>query len=77
VLELERTVAARIAPAAATCAAAGMAHERRSLRMAVHELRCEVESQAVRIHFRLARGCFATAVLAELIETPAGMPESG
>jgi tRNA(Glu) U13 pseudouridine synthase TruD len=54
-----------------------MAHERRSLRMAVHELRCEVETEAVRVHFRLARGCFATAALAELIETPGGMPEDG
>jgi tRNA pseudouridine13 synthase len=77
VLELERTVAARCPDAAAACAAAGMVQERRSLRVAVHELRCEVEAQAVRIHFRLGRGCFATAVLAELIETEGAMPESG
>ena len=77
VLELERTVAARMAPAAAACVAAGMRQERRSLRIAVHELRCEVEAQAVRIHFRLARGCFATALLAELIETRNGTPEGG
>jgi tRNA pseudouridine13 synthase len=75
VLELERTVAERYPEAVAACAAAGMAQERRSLRTAVHELRCEVEAQAVRIHFRLARGCFATAVLAELIETAGAMPE--
>jgi tRNA pseudouridine13 synthase len=77
VLELERTVAARYPDAASACAAAGMVQERRSLRIAVHELRCEVEAQAVRIHFRLGRGCFATAVLAELIETEGAMPESG
>jgi tRNA pseudouridine13 synthase len=76
VLGLEQTLAARMAPAAAACVAAGMRQERRSLRIAVHELRCELESQAVRIHFRLARGCFATAVLAELIETRSGVPES-
>ena len=75
VLELERTVAARYPDAAVACAAAGMTQERRSLRIAVHELRCEVEAQAVRIHFRLARGCFATAVLAELIETGSAIPE--
>jgi tRNA pseudouridine13 synthase len=75
VLALETQVAARHADAAAACARAGMAQERRSLRIAVHELRCEVEAQAVRIHFRLARGCFATAVLAELIATDGGMPE--
>jgi len=77
VLELERAVAARMAPAAAACVAARMRQERRSLRIAVHELRCEVEAQAVRIHFRLARGCFATAVLAELIETRSAIPEAG
>ena len=77
VLELERTVAARMAPAAAACVAAGMRQERRSLRIAVQELRCEVEAQAVRLHFRLARGCFATALLAELIETRNGTPEGG
>jgi tRNA pseudouridine13 synthase len=75
VLELETTVAARYTDAAAACAAAGMAQERRSLRVAVHELRCEAETQAVRIHFRLARGCFATAVLAELIATEDRMLE--
>jgi tRNA pseudouridine13 synthase len=68
VLELETAVAARYPDATAACAAARMAQERRSLRLAVRELRCEVEAQAVRVHFRLARGCFATAVLAELIE---------
>ena len=75
VLELESTVAARYPDAAAACATAGMVQERRSLRIAVQELRHEVEPQAVRIHFRLARGCFATAVLAELIETRGAMPE--
>ena len=75
VLELETTVAARYADAVAACVAAGMAQERRSLRIAVHGLRCEVEAEAVRIHFRLARGCFATSVLAELIETEGAMLE--
>ena len=67
ILALETTVAGRYPEAAAACVAARMAQERRSLRIAVRELRCEVEAHAVRIHFRLARGCFATAVLAELI----------
>ncbi len=74
VLELETAVAARYPDAAAACAQARMAQERRSLRLAVHELRCEVEPQAVRLDFRLTRGSFATAVLAELIETHS--PES-
>jgi tRNA pseudouridine13 synthase len=67
ILALETAVAARYPDAAGACVAVRMAQERRSLRVAVHGLRCEVEAQAVRIHFRLARGCFATAVLAELI----------
>jgi len=75
VLELETAVAARHPDAAAACAAARMAQERRGLRLRVHELRCEVEAHAVRVHFRLARGCFATAVLAELIESGAEAPE--
>jgi tRNA pseudouridine13 synthase len=77
VLELERAVAERCTEAAAACTAAGMAQERRSLRIAVHGLRCEEESDAVRLHFRLARGCFATAVLAELVATGDALPEGG
>jgi tRNA pseudouridine13 synthase len=69
VLELETVIAARYADAAAACAAAGMAQERRALRLAVRELRCELEQESVRIHFRLTRGAFATAVLAELIDS--------
>jgi tRNA(Glu) U13 pseudouridine synthase TruD len=69
VLALETAVAARYPDAAAACTAARMAQERRSLRLAVNELRCEIEPQSVRVHFRLTRGGFATAVLAELIET--------
>jgi tRNA pseudouridine13 synthase len=74
VLELETAIAARYPEAAAACSAAGMAQERRALRLAVRELRCEPERESVRIHFRLTRGGFATAVLAELIETQS--PES-
>jgi tRNA pseudouridine13 synthase len=68
VLQLEIAVAARYPQAASACVAARMAQERRSLRLAVHELRCEAEAQAVRLYFRLGRGSYATAMLAELIE---------
>ncbi len=67
VLGLETLIAARYPEAAITCTAAGMEQERRALRLAVRELRCELDAEAVRIHFRLTRGGFATAVLAELI----------
>jgi tRNA pseudouridine13 synthase len=67
VLELESRVGARFGQESGLCAAAGMAQERRSLRLAVRELQCEPESEALVLRFRLARGCFATAVLRELI----------
>ncbi len=67
VLELETRVAARYPDAAAACSRASMAQERRALRLAVHDLRSELEPHSVRIHFRLTRGGFATAVLAELV----------
>jgi len=74
VLELESRLAARFAHESALCVAAGMAQERRSLRLAVRELACEPEAQAVVLKFRLVRGGFATAVLRELIEAPADAP---
>ena len=67
VLELESRVGARFAQESGLCAAAGMAQERRSLRLAVRELESEPEPDACVLRFRLARGSFATAVLRELI----------
>ena len=69
VLELETLIATRYPDAAGACVAARMAQERRALRLAVRELRCEIEPRSVRLHFRLVRAGFATAVLAELIES--------
>jgi tRNA pseudouridine13 synthase len=67
VLELESRVGARFGVESGLCAAAGMAQERRSLRLAVRELQCEPEPDACVLRFRLARGSFATVVLRELI----------
>ncbi len=67
VAELEAQVAARFAAQCAACEQAGMRQERRSLRLAVHELRAAEEPAALVLHFRLGRGSFATAVLRELI----------
>jgi len=67
VLELETRVAAQFAQESQLCAAAGMAQERRSLRLAVRELQSGQEPDACVVCFRLARGSFATAVLRELI----------
>lgn len=68
VLELESRTAARYPQLARLCEAAGMDQERRSLRLAVRELRCEAEAHTVVLRFRLSRSGFATAVLRELIE---------
>jgi tRNA pseudouridine13 synthase len=70
VLALEGRIGAEFAAECALCAAAGMVQERRSLRLRVAELKCEAESGAVVLRFRLTRGSFATAVLRELIAAP-------
>ncbi len=67
VLELESRIGAQYAAECALCANAGMRHERRSLRIAVRELSCEPAAESVLLGFRLTRGCFATAVLRELV----------
>ena len=72
VYALETAVAGALQEQAAACAAAGMRQERRSLRLAVRELDCQAESDAVWLRFRLGRGCFATAVLRELFADGAG-----
>jgi tRNA pseudouridine13 synthase len=74
VRELETAVAAGLHEQAAVCTAAGMRQERRSLRLSVHGLACEAETDAVWLRFRLGRGCFATAVLRELF---AAAPDAG
>ena len=67
VLELERRVAAGFPAACELVAAAGMEQERRSLRLAVRDLRGRVVPDlGVILEFRLSRGAYATAVLREL-----------
>jgi tRNA pseudouridine13 synthase len=75
VLRLELHVGAEFAAQCALCAAAGMAQERRSLRLRVAELDCAVEPDAALLRFYLARGSFATAVLRELTGTAGDAPE--
>jgi tRNA(Glu) U13 pseudouridine synthase TruD len=53
-----------------------MRQERRSLRLAVRELRVTAEGDALLLAFRLARGGFATAVLRELLDDVSlGVPD--
>lgn len=67
VLALEQRVAAQYEAPCALLAEAGMEQERRSLRLAVRDLRCRrgAEGEVV-LEFDLARGAYATAVLREL-----------
>ena len=76
VLELESRVGARFTQESGLCAAAGMAQERRSLRLAVRELEAEPQPDACVLRFRLARGSFATAVLRELIADVPAMEDT-
>jgi tRNA pseudouridine13 synthase len=75
VLELEARLGALFARESDLCVAAGMQQERRSLRLAVHQLECESEPQALLLRFRLARGGFATTVLRELLAMRDESPE--
>lgn len=76
VAELEARVAGRFPVLCALCSGAGMRQERRSLRLAVHELACEEGAQELVLRFRLGRGSFATAVLRELVEAPAHLADA-
>lgn len=65
---LEKAAAAQYPQACALVEGAGMAQERRSLRLAVRELASEPQPDGVVLSFRLARGSFATTVLREIID---------
>jgi tRNA pseudouridine13 synthase len=77
VAALEAAVAARYVRECLACTQAGMRQERRSLRLAVHELTLAEEPDALLVSFRLGRGSFATAVLRELLAAAAELPDSG
>jgi tRNA pseudouridine13 synthase len=69
VMELETHIAAEFPEACALTAEAGMEQERRSLRLAVRDLAWEREPTGVVVRFRLMRGCFATMVVREIVES--------
>jgi len=68
ILELESAVGKLLLPALELVQEAGMAQERRSLRLAVRGLEWVREPEAVVLRFRLARGSFATTVVREIFE---------
>jgi tRNA pseudouridine13 synthase len=76
---LEQRVAAGLADACELVAQAGMAQQRRSLRLAVRDLRWGRDPGApdcLILEFRLSRGAYATAVLRELFALEAVYDES-
>ena len=76
VLALEQHVAADLAQACEQVARAGMEQERRSLRLAVRDLRWRREMDCVIVEFRLGRGSYATAVLREVFALDAAYDDS-
>jgi len=73
VAALETRVAAELEAARALTAGAGLAQERRSLRLAVRDLEYEIGAGELELAFALSRGSYATTVLAELIEVAPGV----
>ena len=79
VQELERRVAAQWPAECALVAAAGLEQERRSLRLAVRDLRWRRDADAADsliVEFRLSRGAYATVVLREIFALDCDYDES-
>jgi tRNA pseudouridine13 synthase len=77
VLELEVRVSAGLSPAPELVEEAGMAQERRALRLAVRDLEWTREPNAVVMSFRLTKGSFATTVIREIFDTTGVEGEEG
>ena len=78
-LELEQRVAAGLTAACELVVRAGMEQERRSLRLAVRDLRWRRDAAAadsIIVEFRLSRGAYATVVLREVFALDADYDES-
>jgi tRNA pseudouridine13 synthase len=79
VLELEQRVAAGLTAACELVVRAGMDQERRSLRLAVRDLRWRRDADAtdsIILEFGLGRGAYATVVLREVFALDADYDES-
>lgn len=68
IAELEQHIAQALDGFAGGLATVGLEPERRALRMRVADLSWSIADGNVALAFRLGRGCFATAVLHELID---------
>jgi tRNA pseudouridine13 synthase len=71
---MERDVAQAHATLATGLVTAGLEQERRATRMAVQTLTWQWDAPDLLLQFRLNRGCFATAVLRELVGTSEDLP---
>ena len=67
-LRLELEVARSLPELLGCVEAAGMRQERRALRLPVRDLRWSIDDRVLQMSFRLPRGAFATAVVAEILE---------
>lgn len=78
VRELEERVAERYEVVAKGLEQEGLESERRALRATVGALTWQMDGSTVHLRFRLSKGCFATAVLHEIIENAfdSDVPES-
>ncbi|WP_455924332.1 tRNA pseudouridine(13) synthase TruD [Pseudomonas putida] len=76
--DLEQNVGERLAPLGDWLAKAGMAHERRILRLPIGGLTWHYpEPDILQLEFVLPAGCFATVVVRELVDLlPAGQTDS-
>lgn len=74
VAEGEREVARSQGLLVAGLESAGLEQERRAVRMSVHALIWQWDGPDLCLRFRLQRGCFATAVLRELVGTAGDLP---
>jgi tRNA pseudouridine13 synthase len=68
VREIETGVERRFEAVTMALARAGLAHERRALRLRVADLQAHAEDAALALEFRLTAGAFATTVLRELLD---------
>lgn len=64
---LEEHISAQLLPATRFCIDAGLRQERRSVRLKVRDLQWDRDADGVVLRFWLRSGCFATAVLRELL----------
>ena len=67
VRNIETGVERRLETVTMALAGAGLAHERRALRLRVADLQAHVQDTALTLEFRLTAGGFATTVLRELL----------